>query len=253
MNFTRPTETDPALLTFDEVETFLHEFGHGLHGMLTECTYETLSGTNVARDFVELPSQVMENWLTEKEYLDRFAVHYKTGEPIPAELVNKLIDASNFNAGYLCYRQLSFGYLDMAWHTLKNPYTGDVKDFEKNAMSKTALLPVADGTNMSTSFGHIFSGGYAAGYYSYKWSEVLDADAFAAFKENGIFNKETAEAFRKNILEKGNTEDPMELYVKFRGQEPTIDALLERSGVKKKDTTPNPSNVAKDVDQKRQK
>ncbi len=253
MNFTRSTETDPALLTFDEVETFLHEFGHGLHGMLTECTYETLSGTNVARDFVELPSQVMENWLTEKEYLDRFAVHYKTGEPIPAELVNKLIDASNFNAGYMCYRQLSFGYLDMAWHTLKNPYTGDVKDFEKNAMLKTALLPVADGTNMSTSFGHIFSGGYAAGYYSYKWSEVLDADAFAAFKENGIFNKETAEAFRKNVLEKGNTEDPMELYVKFRGQEPTIDALLERSGVKKKATPTNPSNVAKDVDKKRKK
>lgn len=251
MNFTRPTETDPALLTFDEVETFLHEFGHGLHGMLTECTYETLSGTNVARDFVELPSQVMENWLTEKEYLDRFAVHYKTGEPIPAELVNKLIDASNFNAGYLCYRQLSFGYLDMAWHTLKNPYEGDVKDFEKNAMSKTALLPVAEGTNMSTSFGHIFSGGYAAGYYSYKWSEVLDADAFAAFKKNGIFNKETAEAFRKNVLEKGNTEDPMDLYVKFRGQEPTIDALLERSGVKKKDTPANPNNVAKDVDKKR--
>ena len=253
MNFTRPTETDPALLTFDEVETFLHEFGHGLHGMLTECTYETLSGTNVARDFVELPSQVMENWLTEKEYLDRFAVHYKTGEPIPAELVGKLVDASNFNAGYLCYRQLSFGYLDMAWHTLKNPYEGDVKDFEKNAMLKTALLPVADGTNMSTSFGHIFSGGYAAGYYSYKWSEVLDADAFAAFKKNGIFNKETAESFRKNVLEKGNTEDPMDLYVKFRGQEPTIDALLERSGVKKKDTPANPSNVAKDVDKKRKK
>ncbi len=251
MNFTRATETDPALLTFDEVETFLHEFGHGLHGMLTECNYETLSGTNVARDFVELPSQVMENWLTEKEYLDRFAVHYKTGKPIPAELVKKLIDASNFNAGYMCYRQLSFGYLDMAWHTLKTPYEGDVKDFEKNAMIKTALLPVADGTNMSTSFGHIFSGGYAAGYYSYKWSEVLDADAFAAFKENGIFNKETAESFRKNVLEKGNTEDPMELYVKFRGHEPTIDALLERSGVKKK-ATPS-KGVAKDVDTKRNK
>lgn len=252
MNFTRPTETEPALLTFDEVETFLHEFGHGLHGMLANSTYETLSGTNVARDFVELPSQVMENWLTEKEYLDKFAVHYKTGEPIPTELVNKLIDASNFNAGYLCYRQLSFGYLDMAWHTLKNPYEGDIKDFEKNAMLKTALLPVADGTNMSASFGHIFSGGYAAGYYSYKWSEVLDADAFAAFKKNGIFNKETAEAFRKNILEKGNTEDPMQLYIKFRGQEPTIDALLERSGVKKKESVAT-DNVAREVDQKRSK
>lgn len=252
MNFTRPTENDPALLSFDEVETFLHEFGHGLHGMLTECTYETLSGTNVARDFVELPSQVMENWLTEKEYLDRFAVHYKTGEPIPATLVQKMIDASNFNAGYQCYRQLSFGYLDMAWHTLKNPYEGDIKDFERNAMTKTALLPVADGTNMSAAFGHIFSGGYAAGYYSYKWSEVLDADAFASFKKNGIFDKATAESFRKNVLEKGNTEDPMALYVKFKGQEPTIDALLERSGVKKK-TSATPDNVAKDVDKKRKK
>lgn len=253
MNFTRPTETTPALLTFDEVETFLHEFGHALHGMLTECNYETLSGTNVARDFVELPSQVMENWLTEKEYLDRFAKHYKTGEPIPAELVQKLIDASNFNAGYLCYRQLSFGYLDMAWHTLQKPYEGDVKDFERKAMSNTALLPVADGTNMSTSFGHIFSGGYAAGYYSYKWSEVLDADAFAAFKENGIFNKETAESFRKNVLEKGNTEDPMELYVKFRGHEPTIDALLERSGVKKKEILPSADKVIDKVDKDKTK
>lgn len=253
MNFTRPTETEPALLTFDEVETFLHEFGHALHGMLTECNYETLSGTNVARDFVELPSQVMENWLTEKEYLDRFAKHYKTGEPIPAELVQKLIDASNFNAGYLCYRQLSFGYLDMAWHSMQSPYDGDVKDFEKNAMAKTALLPVVDGTNMSTSFGHIFSGGYAAGYYSYKWSEVLDADAFAAFKENGIFNKETAESFRKNVLEKGNTEDPMDLYVKFRGHEPTIDALLERSGVKKKESTPDAKKVVDQIEQQKNK
>lgn len=242
MNFTRPTETAPALLTFDEVNTFLHEFGHALHGMLTECNYEALSGTNVPRDFVELPSQVMENWLTEKEYLDKFAVHYQTGEKIPAELVQKLVDAANFNAGYLCYRQLSFGYLDMAWYTLQKPFDGDVKDFEKQAMAKTALLPVVDGTNMSTSFGHIFSGGYSAGYYSYKWSEVLDADAFAAFKQNGIFDQKTAEAFRKNVLEKGNTEDPMELYIKFRGQEPTIDALLERSGVKKQPTIELPKN-----------
>lgn len=253
MNFTRPTETEPALLSFDEVETFLHEFGHALHGMLTACNYETLSGTNVARDFVELPSQVMENWLTEKEYLDRFAKHYKTGEAIPAALVQKLVDASNFNAGYLCYRQLSFGYLDMAWHTLQTPYEGDVKDFERKAMAGTALLPVADGANMSASFGHIFSGGYAAGYYSYKWSEVLDADAFAAFKENGIFNKETAESFRKNVLEKGNTEDPMELYVKFRGHEPTIDALLERSGVKKKQTPPDAKKVVDSVDKDKNK
>lgn len=232
MNFTRPTEKEPALLTFNEVETFLHEFGHALHGMLSNCTYETLSGTNVARDFVELPSQVMENWLTEKEYLDKFAVHYKTGEKIPAALVQKLVDASNYLAGYLCYRQLSFGYLDMAWHTLSNPYSGNIKDFEQKAMSKTAVLPVVPQTAMSTSFSHIFSGGYAAGYYSYKWAEVLDADAFASFKKAGIFNKETAASFRKNILERGNTEDPMSLYIKFKGQEPSVDALLERNGVK---------------------
>ncbi len=233
MNFTRPTETEPALLTFDEVETFLHEFGHALHGMLTKCTYETLSGTNVLHDFVELPSQIMENWLTKKEYLDKFAVHYKTGEKIPADLVKKLVDAANYNAGYLCYRQLSFGYLDMAWHTLEQSYTGDVISFERKAMDKTALLPVVEGTNMSTSFSHIFAGGYAAGYYGYKWAEVLDADAFALFKQTGIFNKDTARSFRENILEKGNTEEPMTLYVKFRGQEPTVNALLERNGIKK--------------------
>lgn len=233
MNFTRPTANEPALLTFDEVETFLHEFGHGLHGMLTKCTYDALSGTSVARDFVELPSQVMENWLTEKEFLDRFAVHYKTGEKIPADLVQKLIDASNYNAAYTCYRQLSFAYLDMDWHTQTQAYTGDVKAFEHKAMSKTALLPIVEGTNMSTAFGHIFSGGYAAGYYSYKWSEVLDADAFELFKQNGIFNKETAASFRENVLERGNTEDPMSLYIKFRGQKPTVDALLKRNGIKK--------------------
>jgi len=256
MNFTRPTETEPALLTFDEVETFLHEFGHALHGMLAESTYETLSGTNVARDFVELPSQVMENWLTQKEYLDQFATHYKTGEKMPDDLVKKIIDASNFNAGYLCYRQLSFGYLDMAWHTLQKGFDGDVKEFEKQAMSKTALLPVVDKANMSASFGHIFSGGYAAGYYSYKWSEVLDADAFAAFKETGIFNKSTAEAFRKNVLEKGNTEDPMAIYVKFRGHEPTIDALLERNGITRdtqKNTDVQKSSVATEVDKHKTK
>ena len=233
MNFTRPTETEPALLTFDEVETFLHEFGHALHGILTKCTYESLSGTNVLYDFVELPSQIMENWLTEKEYLDKFAVHYKTGEKIPAELVQKLIDAANYNAGYLCYRQLSFGYLDMAWHTLSQPYTGDVIAFERQAMEKAALMPLVDGTAMSTSFSHIFAGGYAAGYYGYKWAEVLDADAYALFKETGIFNKETAQSFRQNILQKGNTEEPMSLYVKFRGQEPTVDALLKRNGIKR--------------------
>ncbi|MFT4073732.1 MAG: M3 family metallopeptidase [Dysgonamonadaceae bacterium] len=232
MNFTRPTENTPALLTFDEVETFLHEFGHGLHGMLTDCTYEMLSGTNVARDFVELPSQIMENWLTEKEFLDRFAVHYKTGQQIPGELVKRLVDAANFNAGYLCYRQLSFGYMDMAWHTLNLPFEENVFEFEQKSMEKVQLLPVVPGTSTATAFNHIFSGGYAAGYYSYKWSELLDADAFAAFKQHGIFDKQTAYAFRRNILEKGNTEDPMTLYVRFRGQQPTVDALLERSGVK---------------------
>ncbi len=232
MNFTRPTETKPALLTFDEVNTFLHEFGHALHGILAKSTYETLSGTSVYRDFVELPSQIMENWLVEKEYLDKFAFHYETGEKMPAELVQKIIDAANYNTGYLTLRQLSFGYLDMAWHTLTQPFNGDVREFEQKAMLPVKLLPVVPETSMSTAFGHIFSGGYAAGYYSYKWAEVLDADAFAAFKENGIFDKKTAQSFRVNILERGNTEEPMTLYKRFRGHEPTIDALLERSGVK---------------------
>lgn len=232
MNFTRPTETKPALLTFDEVETFLHEFGHALHGIMAKSTYETLSGTSVYRDFVELPSQIMENWLVEKDYLDKFAFHYQTGERIPAELVRKIIDAANYNTGYLTLRQLSFGYLDMAWHTLKEPFGGDIRSFEQTAMQPVQLLPVVPETSMSTSFGHIFSGGYAAGYYSYKWAEVLDADAFSVFKSNGIFDKSTASSFRRNILEKGNTEEPMTLYKRFRGQEPTIDALLQRNGVK---------------------
>lgn len=232
MNFTRPTETKPALLTFDEVETFLHEFGHALHGMLAKSTYETLSGTSVYRDFVELPSQIMENWLVEKEYLDKFAFHYQTGEKMPAQLVQKIIDAANYNTGYLTLRQLSFGYLDMAWHTLQQPFDGDVREFEQKAMRPVQLLPVVPETSMSTAFGHIFSGGYAAGYYSYKWAEVLDADAFAAFKENGIFDKKTAQSFRVNILERGNTEEPMTLYKRFRGHEPTVGALLERNGVK---------------------
>ena len=231
MNFTRPTETEPALLTFDEVEVFLHEFGHALHGILTKCTYESLSGTSVEHDFVELPSQIMENWLTEKAYLDKFAVHYKTGEKIPEDLVRKLVDAANYNAAYLCYRQLSFGYLDMAWHTIAEAYSGDILEFEQRAMTKTALLPMSENTNMSASFGHIFSGGYAAGYYGYKWAEVLDADAFSLFKETGIFNKQTAESFRRNILEKGNTEDPMTLYIRFRGHKPSVDALLDRNGI----------------------
>lgn len=231
MNFTRPTETKPALLTFDEVETFLHEFGHALHGMLAKSTYQTLSGTNVYRDFVELPSQIMENWLVEKEYLDKFAFHYQTGEKMPDELLQKIVDASNYNTGYAALRQLSFGYLDMAWHSLVTPFDGDVREFEQEAMARVQLLPVVPETCMSTSFGHIFSGGYASGYYSYKWSEVMDADAFSVFKKNGIFDKKTAQSFRTNILEKGNTEDPMVLFKRFRGQDPSVEALLRRSGI----------------------
>ncbi len=232
MNFTRPTETKPALLTFNEVETFMHEFGHALHGMLSNCTYSGLSGTSVYRDFVELPSQIMENWAVEKDFLDRFAKHYKTGEKIPAELVERIKASQNFLAGYLSVRQLSFGFLDMAWHTLEKPFDGNVKQFEETAWTKTQIFPAIDGTCMSTQFGHLFAGGYAAGYYGYKWAEVLDADAFSLFREKGLFNKEVATSFRKNILEKGGTEHPMILYKRFRGQEPTVDALLERSGLK---------------------
>lgn len=233
MNFTKPTGTKPSLLTFDEVETLLHEFGHALHGMLAASTYESLSGTNVYRDFVELPSQLMENWLTEQEFLDRIAVHYQTGEKIPQEMIRKLIDASNFHTGYFCLRQLSFGLLDMAWHTLAAPFEGDQLTFERAAWQAAQVLPEVEGTFMSSSFSHIFAGGYAAGYYGYKWAEVLDADAFALFKEKGIFNRETARSFRENVLSRGGTEDPMELYVRFRRQEPAIDALLIRNGIKK--------------------
>ena len=236
MNFTRPTETDPALLTFNEVKTFLHEFGHALHGMLTKTTYQSLSGTNVYRDFVELPSHFMENWLIEKEYLDKFAFHYETGEKMPDDLLQNIIDASNFNVGYATLRQLSFGYLDMAWHSINEPFNTDkismpVRTFEKAAMARVQLLPDILETSMSTSFSHIFSGGYAAGYYSYKWSEVMEADAFSLFKENGIFDKATADSFRINILERGNTEEPEVLYKRFRGRDASIDALLKRSGV----------------------
>ena len=230
-NFTRPSETRPSLLSFNELTTFLHEFGHSLHGMLTKCTYEGLSGTNVARDFVELPSQFMENFAFEKEWLDTWATHYLTDEKIPVEIINKIKEASTFNEGYACLRQLSFGFLDMAWHTIINPVDINISDFESVAMAKTELFPSIEGLNMSASFGHIFGGGYAAGYYGYKWAEVLDADAFSYFTETGIFNKETAASFRKNILEKGGTDKPQDLYVRFRGKEPSIDALLKRSGL----------------------
>ena len=233
MNFTRPTDTKPSLLTFDEVETLLHEFGHALHGICADGTYASLSGTSVFQDFVELPSQIMENWLTEKEYLDQIAVHYETGEKIPQELVQKQIDASNFNTGYACCRQVSFGLLDMAWHTITEPFEGDVVAFEKKAWAPAAVVPEVPEACMSTNFGHLFAGGYAAGYYGYKWAEVLDADAFSLFKEKGIFNKEVAKSFYDNILSKGGTEDPAVLYKRFRGQEPTIDALLIRNGIKK--------------------
>lgn len=231
-NFTRPTETRPSLLSFNDVTTLLHEFGHSLHGMLTKCTFEDISGTSVARDFVELPSQFMENYAYEKEWLSSWAVHYKTGEIIPGEIIKKIRESSTFNEGYACNRQLGFGFLDMKWHTITAPINDDINAFEHRAMERTELFPLVEGTNMSVSFTHIFGGGYAAGYYGYKWAEVLDADAFKYFKENGIFNKETASSFRKNILEKGGTDKPINLYRNFRGKEPSIDAFLERSGLK---------------------
>ena len=232
MNFTRAIDDKPALLTYSEVETFLHEFGHALHGMLSRCQYEVVSGTNVSRDFVELPSQFMENFLSEKEFLDTFAKHYETQEPISQDLIDKIRQSQNYHAAYACARQLSFGYLDMAWHTLQQPFEGDVIEFGNAAMEQVKVLPVVPNTQMQTAFTHIFSGGYAAGYYSYKWSEVLDADAFSLFKQNGIYDKKTADAFRVNILEKGNSEDLSVSYKKFRGKEPSIEALMERDGIK---------------------
>ena len=229
-NFTRPSETRPSLLSFNELTTFLHEFGHALHGMLSKCIYESLSGTNVARDFVELPSQFMENFAYEKKWLDTWASHYQTGETIPDEIINKIKEASVFIEGYACFRQLGFAFLDMAWHTIATPVETNLSDFETSVSRKTELFPAVDGTSISASFGHIFGGGYAAGYYGYKWAEVLDADAFSYFSETGIFNKETAASFRKNILEKGGTDKPLNLYVSFRGKEPEIDAFLKRSG-----------------------
>ena len=233
MNFTKPTESKPALLTFDEVNTFLHEFGHGLHGIFANTHYESLSGTSVYRDFVELPSQIMENFAVEKDFLSTFAKHYQTGEIIPDTLVQRIIDSSNFNVAYACLRQVSFGLLDMGWYTRTTPFTGDVKAYEQKAWEKAQILPVVEGTCMSAQFSHIFAGGYSAGYYSYKWAEVLDADAFSLFMQKGIFNQEVAQSFRNNILSKGGTEHPMTLYKRFRGQEPTIDALLIRNGIKK--------------------
>jgi len=234
MNFTRPTSERPSLLSHSEMNTFLHEFGHALHGMLSDCTYESLSGTNVKRDFVELPSQILENWAWEKEWLDTWAADYKTGAKIPAEMLLRLKESVTYNEGYSCMRQLSFGLVDMAWHTLEEPFNGNIVSFERAAMAPAELLPPAEGACMSVSFAHLFSGGYAAGYYGYKWAEVLDADAFSLFMEKGIFDSETAQSFRQNILEKGGSQEPDELFRAFRGREPSVDALIERSGFNKK-------------------
>ncbi|MFO8067575.1 MAG: M3 family metallopeptidase [Bacteroidales bacterium] len=230
-NFSKPTENRPSLLTYDEFTTFLHEFGHALHGMLSDVTYSDLSGTSVYRDFVELPSQVMENWAYEKEFLDNVAVHYETGEKIPEDLVQKVIDSKNFHSAFTILRQLSFGLTDMAWHSVTEPVNMHPEKFEAKAMAPTYIFPKIEGTMMSSAFTHIFAGGYAAGYYGYKWAEILDADAFEAFKENGIFDKETASLFREHVLSKGGSEHPMKLYKRFRGQEPEIEPYLRREGL----------------------
>jgi peptidyl-dipeptidase Dcp len=235
MNLTKPVGDKPALLTLGEVETFLHEFGHALHGMFANTRFSSLSGTNVWWDFVELPSQFMENFAVEKDFLKTFAFHYKTGEPIPDELIQRIIKSRNFLAAYSCMRQVSFGLLDMAYYTLNKPLEGDLVAFENKAQEQARILPLLPEGCMTTQFSHIMSGGYAAGYYSYKWAEVLDADAFSVFKKNGIFDRTTAQRFRDCILSKGGTEHPMTLYKHFRGQEPTIDALLERNGIKRQE------------------
>ena len=231
MNFSKPSADKPALLTFSEVNTFLHEFGHALHGMFANTTYQSLSGTNVYWDFVELPSQFMENFAIEKEFLNTFAKHYQTGETLPEELLQRIVDSSNFMVAYNCLRQLSFGLLDMAWYTRTEPFEGDVRTYEKEAWKEAQVLPNIPEACMTVQFSHIMAGGYAAGYYSYKWAEVLDADAFSLFKEKGIFNTEVANSFRTEVLSKGGTEHPMTLYKRFRGQEPGIDALLRRNGI----------------------
>lgn len=230
-NFTKPTANTPALLTLGEVETFLHEFGHALHGIFAMTHYASLSGTSVYWDFVELPSQFMENYATEPEFLGTFAHHYQTGEPLPQAYIDRIRKSRNFQSAYACMRQVSFGLLDMAYYTLRTPLTADIKTFEDEAWKRVQLLPQVADACMSVEFGHIMSGGYAAGYYSYKWAEVLDADAFSLFKEKGIFNESVAQSFRQNILSKGGTETPMDLYTRFRGQAPTINALLKRDGI----------------------
>ena len=232
-NFTKPTADAPSLITHDEFTTFLHEFGHALHGIFAQGRYGSLTGTSVSRDFVELPSQIMENWAFEPEYLNSFAKHYQTGEPIPAELIEKVVAAKNYLAGYGQVRQLHFGYLDMAWHTLKEVPAMSTLEFEQQTLAPYAVMPAVEGTGFSTSFSHIFSGGYSAGYYSYKWAEVLEADAFSLFKEKGIFNTEVSSSFRENILSKGGTEDADILYRNFRGHDPQPEALMKKLGLTK--------------------
>ena len=233
MNLSKPTAEKPALLTLGEVETFLHEFGHALHGMFANTRFESLSGTNVWWDFVELPSQFMENYSVEKEFLNQFAFHYQTGDPLPDSLLKRIVKSRNFMVAYGCLRQVSFGLLDMAYYTKHNAFDEDIPAFEKKAWSKAMVTPQLPDTCMTVQFSHIMAGGYAAGYYSYKWAEVLEADAFSVFKKHGIFNRNTARSFRENILSKGGTEHPMTLYKRFRGSEPTIDALLKRNGIKR--------------------
>jgi peptidyl-dipeptidase Dcp len=234
MNFTKPTADTPALITHDEFTTFLHEFGHALHGILAEGRYESLTGTSVPRDFVELPSQILENWGYEPEYLNSFAKHYQTGEPIPAELIEKIVAAKNYLAGYGQVRQLHFGYIDMNWHSLTSVPEMSVIDFEQSILAPYATLPAVENTGFSTSFSHIFSGGYSAGYYSYKWAEVLEADAFSLFKEKGIFNQEVATSFKENVLSKGGSEEASVLYRNFRGRDPEPQALMQKLGLTKK-------------------
>ncbi len=231
MNFTRPTDNKPSLLTIREVETFMHEFGHALHQLLTRCKYQSLSGTNVYRDFVEVPSQFNENYVYEREFLDSFARHYQTGEPVRQELIDRLIASSQYGAAYACVRQLGFGYIDMAWHSITSPFEGEAYDFERNAVRGVQAFEPVEGCIMSPQFTHIFSGGYAAGYYGYKWAEMIECDAFDKFKQEGIFDQETAKSWKENVLSRGGTESPMTLYKRFRGASPTIDAMMRRDGI----------------------
>ena len=231
MNFTRPTDTKPSLLTIREVETLMHEFGHALHQLLSRCKYQSLSGTNVYRDFVEVPSQFNENYVYEREFLDSFARHYQTGEPVPQELIDRLIASSQYGAAYACVRQLGFGFIDMAWHSITEPYEGDDFAFEYDAVKDVQAFEPVEGCIMSTHFTHIFSGGYAAGYYGYKWAEVIECDAFDKFKQDGLFNRETARSWVDNVLSRGGTEPPMTLYRRFRGDEPRIEPMMRRDGI----------------------